>query len=143
MENKSIASGIVTLIVVIVLVVGVVIPAISSLEGGTTERTYTNDGAYFKLIGGTHSLVVSEDSGNYIVTTDGIETRTLEMYTPISSGVADAIGIGVYEAYNNSGVLTSMSGVEPTASQTIDVFRSQALAGNTDVTYGTYQLWKR
>ena len=144
MNVKSSVTSVITIAIAIILVVTIAVPVIGSLQGGTEQVTYTNDGAYFKLVGndGTiHTITVSEDSGNYIVTTDGIQTRTLEMYTPVSYGIADAIGIGVYEAYNNSGVLTSMSDVSPTASQTIDTFRTQALAGNTDVSYGTYQLW--
>lgn len=51
------------------------------------------------------------------------------------------LALGVYEAYNLDGTLVSQSGRTPTASQNIDVFRTQALAGNSGNSLGTYQLW--
>lgn len=56
-------------------------------------------------------------------------------------GHAPAIMIGVYEAYNDNGVLTSKSGVTPTSSISLTNFVSLATAGNTDVNMGTYELW--
>lgn len=76
----------------------------------------------------------------------GISADKLKDYahTYTSGGVvghAPAIAIGVYEAYNDNGVLTSQSGRTPTASTTLADFVSLATAGNPDNDYGTYQLW--
>lgn len=56
-------------------------------------------------------------------------------------GHAPAIAIGVYEGYDNNGVLTSQSGRTPTTNISLTNFVSLATAGNTDNDYGTYQLW--
>lgn len=56
-------------------------------------------------------------------------------------GHAPAIAIGVYEAYNDNGVLTSQSGRTPTANISLTNFVPLATAGNTDNTAGTYELW--
>lgn len=76
----------------------------------------------------------------------GITADKLKDYahTYTSGGVvghAPAIAIGVYEAYNNNGVLVSQSGRTPTANTSLTSFVPLATAGNTDNTYGTYQLW--
>lgn len=145
METKTIAMGIISAMIAVILITNVMVPALGTLtEEQSSSQTYTNDGAFFRLVGndGTaHTINVALENDTFKVTTDGAETRTMDMYVPQSTGIADAIAIGVYEAYNDNGVLTSKSGVSPTASQTIDTFRTQALAGNTDVTNGTYQLW--
>lgn len=75
----------------------------------------------------------------------GITADKLKDYahTYTSGGVvghAPAIAIGVYEGYNDNGVLTSQSGRTPT-SGTLSSFVNQTTAGNTDNTYGTYQVW--
>ena len=65
-------------------------------------------------------------------------------HTYTSGGVvghAPAIAIGVYEAYNDNGVLTSQSGRTPTGNTSLTNFVPLATAGNTDNDYGTYQLW--
>lgn len=147
MDIKQYTTLAVGLIVAVLLVSGLMVPVIGTVTEDSTQvttREYVNDGPYFSLVGddGTvHTILVSLQDDRFIVTTDGVETRELEMYVPQTTGVAPAVAIGVYEAYNNSGVLTSQSGRTPTADQTIDAFRTQALAGNTDVTEGTYQLW--
>ena len=76
----------------------------------------------------------------------GITADKLKDYahTYTSGGVvghAPAIAIGVYEAYNDNGVLTSQSGRTPTANVSLTVSVSLATAGNTDNAYGSYQLW--
>ena len=76
----------------------------------------------------------------------GITADKLKDYahTYTSGGVvghAPAIAIGVYEGYNDNGVLTSQSGRTPTANETLANYVLLATAGNTDNTYGTYQLW--
>lgn len=75
----------------------------------------------------------------------GITADKLKDYahTYTSGGVvghAPAIAIGVYESYNDNGVLTSQSGRAPT-SVTLTNAVSMANAGNTNNAYGTYQLW--
>lgn len=145
MKTKTIAMGIISAMIAVILITNVMVPALGTLtEEQSSSQTYTNDGAFFRLVGndGTaHTINVALEDDTFKVTTDGAETRTMDMYVPQSTGIADAIAIGVYEAYNDNGVLTSKSGVSPTASQSIDTFRTQALAGNTDITNGTYQLW--
>jgi len=76
----------------------------------------------------------------------GISADKLKDYahTYTSGGVvghAPAIAIGVYEAYNDNGVLTSQSGRTPTALTVLPNFVPLATAGNTDNSYGVYQLW--
>lgn len=76
----------------------------------------------------------------------GITADKLKDYahTYTSGGVvghAPAIAIGVYEGYNDNGVLVSQSGRTPTVSISLINFISLATAGNTDNDYGTYQLW--
>lgn len=76
----------------------------------------------------------------------GITADKLKDYahTYTSEGVvghAPAIAIGVYEGYNDNGVLTSQSGRAPTTNISLSNFVSRATAGNTDNDYGTYQLW--
>ena len=150
MNTKTTVSGIIAIMVAVIIVVGVMVPAISNLPTGSESQDeiiytdYTNTGSPFALVdssGIAHAISVGIDNGELVVTTDGTDAGGLDLYVPQSTGTANAIAIGVYEAYNNNGVLTSMSGVSPTASQKIDMFRTQALAGNTDVEMGTYQLW--
>lgn len=76
----------------------------------------------------------------------GITADKLKDYahTYTSGGVvghAPAIAIGVYEAYNDNGVLVSQSGRTPTGNVSLTNFVSLATAGNTDNNYGSYQLW--
>ena len=76
----------------------------------------------------------------------GITADKLKDYahTYTSGGVvghAPAIAIGVYEGYNDNGILTSQSGRTPTAGVSLTNAVPLATAGNTDNTYGSYQLW--
>ena len=110
----------------------------------TETETYHNEGSYFARTddsGVTHTISCTLNNGMYYVTTDGEIARTMEMYVAPTQGIAPAIGIGVYKAYDNDGVLISRAGVNPTTTRTLDEFRTLALANNTDVTSGTYQLW--
>lgn len=70
-----------------------------------------------------------------------VDTGNNNMGLSAGTYVADYIAIGVYEAYNNNGVLTSMSGVMPTDNKSIDQYRALALAGNTSNTNGVYEQW--
>ena len=150
MNMKAIISGIIAIIVAVVLVTGAVIPALSDIQTGSDSESttiytdYTNVGSPFALVdssGVAHAISVGIDNGELVVTTDGTDAGGLDLYVPQSTGTANAIAIGVYEAYNDNGVLTSMSNKQPTVAQAVDTYRTQALAGNTDITYGTYQLW--
>lgn len=149
MNSKTAFSGIIAVTVAVIMVMGVMVPSLSSMmDDGTHENViytnYTNTGTPFALVdssGVAHAISVGIDNGELIVTTDGTDAGGLDLYVPQSTGTANAIAIGVYEAYNDSGVLTSQSGRTPTASQTLNTLRTQALAGNTDNEYGTYQLW--
>lgn len=76
----------------------------------------------------------------------GITADKLKDYahTYTSGGVvghAPAIAIGVYEGYDDNGVLVSQSGRTPSVHITLPNFVSLATAGNTDNDYGTYQIW--
>lgn len=76
----------------------------------------------------------------------GITADKLKDYahTYTSGGVvghAPAIAIGVYEGYNDNGVLTSQSGVSPSGHTSIVSLTQWAESGNTDVTMGSYTLW--
>ena len=59
----------------------------------------------------------------------------------VVAGHSPAIMLGVYEGYVDNGVLTSQSGVQPTGSLSVKDFVNVSVAGNTDVSYGTYEMW--
>ena len=143
MNFKNSVGFIVAIAVCVVIFASCLVPAVLSV---TEEKaTYRNTGSYFATAGGedTHTIIVSASGNSFIITTDGKTDRTPSFgtYNPGGVRTASAIAIGVYEAYNDDGVLTSQAGVTPTASQTIDTFRTQALNGNDGNTIGTYQLW--
>ena len=143
MNFKNSVGFIVAIAVCVVIFASCLVPAVMSV---TEEKaTYYNTGSYFATAGGedTHTIVVSASGNTFIITTDGKTDRTPSFgtYNPGGVRTASAIAIGVYEAYNDDGVLTSQAGVTPTASKTVDQFRTLALAGNSGVTTGTYQLW--
>ena len=143
-KNNGLVVGVIAVAVAVVIITGLLIPTISN---SSSDKSYQkNTGSYFSLVGddGTeHTIVVSAGNDGFIITTDGerVITPNLATYNPGGVKVAGAVGIGIYEAYNDDGVLVSQSGQTPTASQNIDAFRTQALANNSDVTNGTYQLW--
>lgn len=88
---------------------------------------------------GTSKLYVASSS-------DAFEGLTLEDYahTYTSEGVTghtDMIGIGVYEAYNLNGVMTSQADRTPTANTSLTSFVGLANAGNTDNDNSTYRVW--
>ena len=145
MSVKLTVMGTLAVTFCVILLATMFYPAIGNIQGDHTETAeYLNRGPQFAYVddsGTAHTMEITLVNGEYIVTTDGEQARYLDKYYRQTNGIATAIGIGVYEAYNDNGVLTSQSGVKPTTAQTIDTFRSQALANNTDVTLGTYQLW--
>lgn len=145
MNTRTTVMGIFAVTISVALVAGWFFPTIGGIDMGHTETaTYQNSGPCFAFTddsGITHLISCTLDDGVYYVTTDGETARTMDMYSPPTTGIASAIGIGVYEAYNDNGVLTSKSGVTASTTQTVDGFRTLALAGNTDVEAGTYQLW--
>lgn len=133
----------------VVITVGIVLLASVSpilIGYGDPDSTKLNDGPLFALVGddGTdHTVVISAGSDSFSISTDGVAAKlpTLATYNPGGKYTAPYLALGVYEAYNDNGVLVSQSGRIPTASQTIDTFRTQALALNAGNTNGTYQLW--
>ncbi len=142
---KKVATVAISAIIGVLLVITVLTPI---LMGATSETLTTrNTGSFFAAVsddGTEHTIIISAGTGSFVIKTDGKTdiTPTMGTYNPGGVYVADAIGIGIYEGYTNSdGVLTSQAGVYPTVSQTVDVFRSQSLAGNGGITNGTYQLW--
>lgn len=143
-EHSALAVKIVSLTAIIIIIGAMLVPVVSIYTD--TTKTYTAYGPQFALVGddGTaHTIVVSESGNDIVIATDGksVITPSLIDYHPGGIYTASAIGIGVYEAYTLDGVLVSQSGRTPTASQTIDTFRTEALAGNVDNSNGTYQLW--
>ena len=133
----------------VVITVGIVLLASVSpilIGYGDPDSTKLNDGPLFALVGddGTeHTVIISAGSDSYSISTDGASAKlpTLATYNPGGQYTAPYLALGVYEAYNDSGVLVSQSGRTPTASQNVDTFRSQALANNAGNNNGTYQLW--
>lgn len=145
MNVKTTVTGSLAVTLCVIVLATMLYPAMGNIQGDHTETAeYLNSGPQFALVdenGTAHTMEISLIDGEYVVTTDGTIARYLDEYVKPTQGIATAIGIGVYEAYNDDGILTSQSGVMPTAEQTLDQFRSEALANNTDVTMGTYQLW--
>ena len=145
MNTRTTVMGIFAVTIAVTLVLGWWFPTMGDIDIDHTETaTYQNTGQFFALTdetGTAHTISCTLSDGMYYVTTDGETARTIEQYVAPTSGVAPAIGIGVYKAYDNNGVLISRAGVNPTTTHTLDEFRTLALAGNTDVTAGTYQLW--
>lgn len=145
MEHKRLITIAITVAIAVMLSTLVLAPIVGSYSDETAY--YRNVGSYFASTDSeddtVHTIIVSAGPNGFIVKTDGRTDITPNMatYNPGGVYVADAVGIGVYEAYNNNGVLTSMSGVTPTVSQNINAFRDLALAGNDSIAYGTYQLW--
>lgn len=145
MEHKRLITIAITVAIAVMLSTLVLAPIVGSYSDETAY--YRNVGSYFASTDSEddtiHTIVVSAGPNGFIVKTDGRTDITPNMatYNPGGVYVADAVGIGVYEAYNNNGVLTSMSGVIPTSGQNTTPFRDQALAGNADVSNGTYELW--
>lgn len=133
----------VTCVVMCILVVGgMAFPVIKDMAD--PDKTYTNVGTGYALTdAGEHTITISAGENGFLIDSGNGASLVDDylFYAPEGTGTAAVIGIGVYEAYNLDGVLVSQSDRIPTASQNIDVFRSQALAGNVDNYNGTYQLW--
>lgn len=141
MNAKSLFMTVSAIIIVLIFALGILMPGLTDTIGLGGERRYYNEGIGFAYPDGQgHLISVSHGDGHYVIDTDGVLTDYAE-YVPPTSGVAGAIGIGVYEAFNNDGVLVSQAGRSPTVSTTMDDFRLMALANNTDNLNGTYQLW--
>lgn len=145
METKNMIGSIVALAVVVICVAAIMMPIIGSSTA--PDRTYTNDGVVFASVGsdGTvHTIQITTDDDNFVITTDGIETDfpTMSNYNPGGQMQSSAIAIGVYEGYVNSdNVLTSQAGVTPTASTSLTNIVTYANNGNEDNEYGTYRVW--
>ncbi len=153
MANLSIMTGkggvnlsaIVGLLVAVIVVATVFIPIMGMFT--ESEATYTNDGVVFASVGsdGTvHTIQITTNDDNFVITTDGTETDfpTMRNYNPGGQMQSSAIAIGVYEGYVNSdNVLTSQAGVTPTASTSLTDFVIYANNGNEDNEYGTYRVW--
>lgn len=141
MNAKSLFMTVSAIIIVLIFALGILLPGLSDTIGLRGDRTYHNEGIGFAHTDGQgHLMTVSHGDGQYVIDTDGMQTTYAE-YVPPTSGVAGAIGIGIYEAYDDDGVLVSQAGRSPTVSVSHDDFRTLALANNTDNVYGTYQLW--
>lgn len=144
MELKNMLGVLLTIVVSVIMIGSLLAPTITNYQD--PERTVTNTGSYFALVddeGTAHTIIINAGSSGFEITTDGesVTVPNMATYNPGGFETAEYLAIGVYEAYNLDGVLVSQSGRTPTASQNIDAFRTQALAGNTDNYNGTYQLW--
>ena len=129
------------IIIILMFALGMLIPGLTDTIGLEGNKTYYNEGIGFAYPDGQgHLISITHGEGVYVIDTDGVSANYAE-YVPPTSGVAGAIGIGIYEAYNDDGILVSQAGKSPTVSTTMDDFRLLALANNTDNLNGTYQLW--
>lgn len=144
MNAKNSALLIISVVVCVVILASTMLPAIQT----STEKTARigNTGSYFAAVdssGTIHTINIAAGQGSFVITTDGKKDITPSMgtYNPGGQYVTNAIAIGVYEAYNDDGVLKSIAGVTPTGGIAIDTYRTYALAGNDKNTIGTYQLW--
>lgn len=150
MNTKSLFMTIlVALIVGVILITGVMVPALSNLTTGTKTETetiytdYVNEGIAFALTGtdGTpHIISITPTTDSYIIQTDNVQTGELEKYVPVV-GVAPAIAIGVYESYVDGDTLVSQANRTVSGAKTVDAYRDNALNNNEGVDFGTYQLW--
>lgn len=141
MNAKSLFMTVSAITIVLMFTLSALVPGLSDTIGLEGNKNYHNEGIGFAYPDGqNHLLSISYGDGHYVIDTDGVQTDYAK-YVPPTSGVAGAIGIGVYEAFNNDGVLVSQAGKSPTVSTTMDDFRLMALANNTDNLNGTYQLW--
>jgi len=141
MNAKSLFMTVSAITIVLLFTLSALVPGLSDTIGLEGNKNYYNEGIGFAYPDGqNHLLSISYGDGHYVIDTDGVQTDYAK-YVPPTSGVAGAIGIGVYEAFNNDGVLVSQAGRSPTVSTTMDDFRLMALANNTDNLNGTYQLW--
>lgn len=141
MNAKSLFMTVSAITIVLLFTLSALVPGLSDTIGLEGNKNYYNEGIGFAYPDGqNHLLSISYGDGHYVIDTDGVQTDYAK-YVPPTSGVAGAIGIGVYEAFNNDGVLVSQAGKSPTVSTTMDDFRLMALANNTDNLNGTYQLW--
>lgn len=141
MNAKSLFMTVSAITIVLLFTLSALVPGLSDTIGLEGNKNYYNEGIGFAYPDGQNHLIsISYGDGHYVIDTDGVQTDYAK-YVPPTSGVAGAIGIGVYEAFDNDGVLVSQAGKSPTVSTTMDDFRLMALANNTDNLNGTYQLW--
>lgn len=130
-------------VMMILLVGGMAIPLAHHVTD--SETTYHNTGEHYRLTAqeGSRTLTLSAVDGGYLLADDEGSALIDGFFLPAPNGkgIAPAIGIGLYESYNNGGVLVSQSGRVPTLSQTMDSFRTMALANNTDNAHSVFQPW--
>lgn len=142
MKEMNIVGVLAAIVVGVIMLGALLAPTISNY--GEEDAVAYNSGPRFALVDeDEHVIVVGAGADGFEIKTDGVaaETPAMATYNPGGAGSAEYLALGVYEAYNLDGVLVSQAGRTPTASQNIDVFRAQALAGNADNRNGTYQLW--
>lgn len=130
-------------VMMLLLVGGMAIPLANNIING--EDTHYNTGEHYRYVAenGSTTVQISAVDGGYLLD-DGEGTAVINGYflpAPEGKGVAPAIGIGLYESYNDNGTLVSQSGRVPTVSQTMDNFRTMALANNVDNNHSAFQPW--
>ena len=138
----STAKWIVCIVMGVLVVGGMAIPAIKNVTD--PDKTYTNRGMGYSLTDeGTHVLTLSAGESGFDLDTDGgiSSFNDFFFYAPGGKGIAAAVGLGVYEAYNKDGVLVSQPNVTPTTNQTMAVYRTQVLVNNQDNDESVYQIW--
>lgn len=114
-----------------------------------TKNGYTFDGTLYNIMliippvywysNGTDKLYIasSPDAFSGLTLKDYAHTYTSGGQT----GHTDAIGIGVYEAYNLNGTMVSQADRTPTGNTSLTSFVGLANAGNTDNIHSTYRVW--
>lgn len=130
--------------ITVLVVGGMAIPAVRDIT--ESDKVFTNTGVGYSVTDpeSAHTLILSVGQGGFELSTDGGDASLIDgflFYAPDGKGIAPAVGIGVYESYNNNGTLVSQYGVMPTVSQTMDSFRTLALNNNVDNAHSAFQPW--
>lgn len=101
-------------------------------EGATTGKLYlANSPSAFESMG-----ITADKLKDYAHT----YTDRSDAENPIV-GHAPAIMIGVYEGYLHNGILVSQSDRMPLGNVPLTDFQAYAVAGNNNLSLGTYELW--
>ena len=141
--SNNIAKWTIPLVITVLVVSGMAIPAIKDVS--ETDKIYHNTGIGYSYADSesVHTLIISAGEGGFDLSSDGAMSFLdgFLFYAPGGQGTASAIGIGVYEGYENNGLLMSRAGVMPTTYHNSEEYRTLALANNQGNDESAYQLW--
>lgn len=151
MAERNVANTAVAIAMTLIMILAVGIPAVNeTAQDREVIRTYTitNSGQPFAFTGedtdsAPHILTMGLNGDTFIVICDGqiVDTGIGPYQAPSEEDVVYPFALGVYEAYEDDGVLVSQSGRSPTANLTLTRYATSAQAGNQDNSNGVYQLW--